>query len=255
MRMAMVTWALLMGAMTGIGALAPAVAQAGEVALEAVLDGVDKNLTFDSRTSTVKMTVEAAKRTREYQMKTMGRGTTESAVEYLAPARDKGTKMYRKDDELWMFMPAVERVQKISGHALRQGVMGSDMSYEDLTSAAKLRETYDAKLLREEALEGKDCWVLELTAKSDGATYARRVAWVEKATYVPLKQELFAVSGMLLKTWEMSDVKEMEGRHVPMKMTIADQVKKGSTTTVEMSDVAFGVALEDEVFSQRWLER
>ncbi|MEZ4316911.1 MAG: outer membrane lipoprotein-sorting protein [Myxococcota bacterium] len=255
MRVAMVAWALGWGGMAITGLVCPEVALAGEVSVDAVLDGVDKNLTFDSRTSTVKMTVEAAKRTREYQLQTMGRGTTESAVEYLAPARDKGTKMLRKGDELWMFMPSVERTQKISGHTLRQGVMGSDMSYEDLTSASKLRETYTATLLREEARDGKDCWVLELKAKDEGATYARRVAWVDKATYVPVQQELYAVSGMLLKTWEMADVKQVDGRHVPMKMVIADQVKKGSTTTVEMSEVAFGVPLEEEVFSQRWLER
>jgi len=246
MRVAMLAWALVLGS----GA-----AYAQEVSVDAVLDGVDKNLTFDSRTSTTTMTVATAKRTREYQMKTMARGTTESAVEYLAPARDKGTKMLRKGDELWMFMPAVERTQKISGHTLRQGVMGSDMSYEDLTSAAKLRETYSAKLLREEPFEGKPCWVLELSAKDEGATYAKRIAWIDKASYVPLKQELYAVSGMLLKTWEMSDVVAMDGRHVPLTMTIADQVKKGSKTTVKMSDVEFGVDVEDEVFSQRWLER
>lgn len=251
------TWGLWM-ALTfgaGIGGVVPAVSYASEASIDAILEGVDRNLTFDSRTSTVTMTVEAAKRTREFQMKTYGRGSDEAAIEYLAPARDKGTKMLRKGGDLWMWLPSVERTQKISGHALRQGLMGSDVSYEDLTSASKLRDAHAATLLREEAHDGRPCWVLELKAHDAEQTYARRVAWVDKEHHVPLKQELYAVSGLLLKTWEMSDVQEIAGRRFPMRMVIEDQVKKGSRTTLALSDVQFGVALEDEVFSQRWLER
>lgn len=254
MREAWLGMALWLGA--GLAAVAPVdAAWAVPPAVDAVLDGVDKNLTFDSRTTTVTMKVEANNRVREFQMKTWGRGSEDAAIEYLAPARDKGTKMLRKGAELWMWMPSVERTQKISGHALRQGLMGSDVSYEDLLGASRLRDAYTAKLLREEALDGRPCVVLELTAKDAEQAYARRVAWVDVEALVPLKQELYAVSGLLLKTWEMSGITPIGDRKVPSRMVIRDQVKKGSTTTLELTDIQFGVALEEEIFSQRWLER
>lgn len=221
-----------------------------------VLALVDKNLTFDTRTSKTTMTVETPGRTKVYEMMTFGRGETEAAIEYLAPARDKGTRMLRLGDEMWLYLPSIERVQKISGHMLRDGMMGSDVSYEDMVSASKLRDQYDAKVVGSEEVGGRKCWKLELTARDTTVSYPKRVSWVDAETGIPARQELYALSGMLLKTWEMSEPKEFDGgRRFPTKMVIEDKVRAQSKTTLVMQDIVFGVALEAEVFSQRWLER
>ena len=73
-------------------------------------------------------------------MKTYARGQDDAAVLYLEPAREKGTKLLRKEDNLWLYMPRAERGQKISGHMLRQGMMGSDMSYEDTRRRSSVRK-------------------------------------------------------------------------------------------------------------------
>ena len=222
-----------------------------------LLDRVDKNMTFETRTTQVTMTVADARRTRTYTMQTYGRGLDEAAIEYLAPARDKGTRMLRTADEMWMYLPSVERTQKISGHMLRQGMMGSDVSYEDMMSTTALRKTYDATVRPEtEQIDGHTCYVVDLTAKDESATYATRVSWVDTKSSIPIKQELYALSGMLIKTWKMGDIQDFEGgRQFPMKMEVVDEVKKGSTTTLEFSEMKFGVDLEAEVFTKRWLER
>ena len=106
------------------------------VTADELLAAMDEVLQFDTRTSTATMEVIDARRTRSYRMTTYARGQDDAAVLYLEPAREKGTKMLRKDDNLWLYMPRAERVQKISGHMLRQGMMGSDMSYEDMREAA-----------------------------------------------------------------------------------------------------------------------
>jgi outer membrane lipoprotein-sorting protein len=220
-----------------------------------ILDAMDRNLTFESRTARVKMIVEG-RRTREYEMVTYGRGAEDSAIEYLSPARERGTRMLKLADELWIYMPAVDRVQKISGHMLREGMMGSDVSYEDLMTSRELRDDYDAAILGEESLDGRDTWQLELTARDETVSYPRRVMWIDKESFIPLKQELFALSGMLLKTWTMGDVEAFEGgRLFPTTMVIQDHVRAGSATRMEFSDIRFGIELEQEVFSLRWLER
>lgn len=235
----------------------PGVSLAEELpSVDALLDKVDRNLTFATRQTRVKMTVETTRRTRVYEMRTWGRGEDQAAIEYLAPARDKGTRMLRKGDELWMYLPAIEKVQKISGHMLRQGMMGSDMSYEDLMGASKWREAYTAKVVAAEELDGRKVYKVEMVAKDDTVAYPKRVAWLDAETNIPLRQELYAVSGMLLKTWEMKDPKTYEGgRQFPTRMVIRDEVKKGSTTTIEMTEMSFGVTLDEEVFAMRWLER
>lgn len=239
---------------------APAFAQdpppAAPPTAEQLLAAIDKNMVFDTRTAVTRMTVEGKRRTRVFEMVSYGRGVDESAVLYRAPAREKGTKMLKNADELWMYLPSVDRTQKISGHMLRQGMMGSDVSYEDMMASAEMAKMYSAKVTGEAMLDGRKTWTMELIANDDSVSYPKRISWIDAETLIPLKQELYALSGMLLKSWTMSDVKEFEGgRKFPTKMVIQDELKKESVTTLEFVEMTFGVELEEEVFSMRWLER
>lgn len=154
-----------------------------------------------------------------------------------------------------MYLPSVERVQKISGHMLRQGMMGSDMSYEDMMEASSWKARYSGVVEGEESFNGVKVWRVKLTAKSADVSYPTRVVLVDQVTYIPLRQELYATSGMLLKTWEMSDVRVIEGKNVAMKMVVEDKLQAGSRTELKFEAMDFSVAVPEEIFSVRWLER
>ena len=222
---------------------------------EELLDRLDKNMTFEARRTRITMTVEG-KRTRTFEMVSYSRGEEDSAMEYVTPPRDKGTKMLKLGDELWIYLPSVDRVQKISGHMLRQGMMGSDLSYEDMMASREMRKRYHASVVGEEKVDGRACWKLEMKAKDDAVTYPKRVTLIDKETYIPLKQELYALSGLLLKTWTMSAVKDFpNGRKFPTKMMVQDHVKKESVTKLSFDEIEFGIEFPKEIFSLRWLER
>lgn len=254
-----ILWLLVLALAGPVVMLPSTPAVAGELvapSADELLGYVDKNMTFSTRTATIKMTVTSPQRTRTFVMQTFGRGEDQSAIEYLEPARDKGTKMLRRGDEMWMWMPSVESVQKISGHMLRQGMMGSDLSYEDMMGAAQLRDKYTAKVTGAETKAGVLCWRVELVAKDATVAYPKRVSWIDQKSHIPISQELYAVSGMLLKVWDMGDIKTFDGgRQFPARMVIIDKLKQGTSTTIELTSITFGVALEEETFSQRWLER
>lgn len=130
--------------------------------------------------------------------------------------------------------------EEISGHMLRQGMMGSDISYEDLMTARDMRSPYHATVVGDSVVDGRPCWKLELKAKDDTVT----------------SQDLYALSGMRLKTWTMSEVKEFPGgRKFPTKMSVQDHVRKDSITRIEFEELEFGIEFPREVFSLRWLER
>ncbi len=234
-------------------ALLPLTARA--VTVDELLSKIDANMTFDSRETTIRMVVTKGDRVKQYRMHSYGRGADESAVEYLEPARDKGTRMLKNGGELWMYLPSVEKTQKISGHMLRQSMMGSDMSYEDMMQAAGWKKLYTGTVVGEEPIDGHACYKLELKATGADVSYPRRLVWVDKASNIPLRQELYALSGMLLKVWGMSDVKAFGGRQFPTRMLIEDKVQAGSKTELIFEDLKFAVPLEEEVFSLRWLER
>lgn len=222
---------------------------------EELLKGLDANLQFETRSAKMTMTVNDGKRERVMTMQTYGRGENESAVEYLTPEREKGTKMLKIDDQLWLYLPRAERVQKISGHMMRQGMMGSDVSYEDMMAGADFFDAYTATVVGSEQLDGRLHWKVEAVAKDSTVTYPKRMMWIDDATRIPTKQELYALSGMLLKTWTMSDVQDIGGQMTPMRTEITDNLRPGSSTVIQTSELKYGVDLEDEVFSKRWLER
>jgi outer membrane lipoprotein-sorting protein len=222
---------------------------------EELLERMDRNMTFEARKTRTIMKVEG-RRPRTFEMVSYGRGEEDAAIEYVAPARDKGTKMLKLGDELWIYLPGADRVQKISGHMMRQGMMGSDVSYEDMMASRELKDRYTSNVIGEDRHDGRPCWKLEMKAKDEAVTYPRRVSCIDKETYIPVKQELYALSGMLLKTWTMSEVKPFAGgRMFPTKMTIRDHVKKDSVTHLEFKDLEFGIDTPKEIFSLRWLER
>jgi outer membrane lipoprotein-sorting protein len=223
-----------------------------------VIAGIDKNMTSDSRSMAVTMTSVNPHRTRSFDMTILGRGEDQAAIEYQSPTRDAGTKMLRVGDELWMYLPSIEKTQKISGHMLRDGMMGTDVSYEDMMAAGDLASVYDATVSAEEDCgtgDGRLCWKLEMVAKDPSVSYPKRTAWVDEQYHVSVRQELYAVSGMLLKTWTMSGIQQFGDRWFPTSMTITDKLQEGTSTTLTFKDVKFGIPTDDETFSTRWLER
>ena len=104
-------------------------------------------------------------------------------------------------------------------------------------------------------IDGRKHWKLEATAKDSSVSYPKRIIWIDDGYRIPTKQELYALSGLLLKTWGMSDIKQVDGKNVPMKMVISDELKKGSSTTIVTESITFDIPLQDQIFSRRWLER
>jgi len=237
----------------------PALAAATTPSAAEVLANIDKNMTFESRTMSITMTNVKNGRTRSFTMSTYGKGKDEASILYTGPARYTGTKMLRVNDELWMYLPDVEKTQKISGHMLRDGMMGTDVSYEDMMNAGDLLSVYDAKVDGEDDCgtgDGRKCWKLELTAKNNDTSYPKRTCWVDEEYNIIVNQDLYALSGMLLKTWTMSGIQQFDGtRYFPTKMVITDKLQEGSSTTLEFADIKFGATIDDGVFTTQWLER
>ena len=143
----------------------------------------------------------------------------------------------------------------ISGHMLRESMMGSDMSYEDTMENDTLASRYDTGELTSEILNGRDTWVLELTAKRRTESYPKRKLWIDKQTNDLLRYELYALSGAKLKEYNMKRVEVIEGRRFPVEIEIRDLLRRDSKTTFIMRNIVLDKPIADSVFSQRNLER
>ena len=235
--------------------LIPAIIWAQEPTGKEILEKIDENLAAESTITTSKMVIHGARQTRTIEAKTWGIGDEKAFTEYLAPAREKGTKMLKLEDKLWIYSPGSDRTIQISGHMLRQSLMGSDLSYEDMMDNAKLLENYDAGVIDSEVIEGRDCWIIELQAKTAEVNYQIRKVWVDKARFIPLREELYAKSGKLLKRMELFDITKIDNRWYPKKIILKDMLKKGDGTEFIIDDIKFNQQISEHIFSKASLKK
>jgi len=215
-----------------------------------ILDRIDENMSSDTRYIKSKMVIHGPRTSRTIESESWSEGDERAYTEYLAPAREKGTKMLKLEDKLWIFSPSTDRTIQISGHMLKQSVMGSDLSYEDMMDDPNLTNKYDAVVVGSETYNDTDSWVVEMHAKTEDVAYQMRKLWVDKQRYIPLKEELYAKSGKLLKKTELTDIKRIGSRWYPGKITFNDMLKKGAGTEFIVDEIRFNVEIPEHLLSK-----
>ncbi len=215
-----------------------------------ILNKIDQNMSAKTRHVISKMVIHGARVSRTVESESWSVGNEKAYTEYLAPAREKGTKMLKLDDQLWIFSPATDRTIQISGHMLKQSLMGSDLSYEDMMDDPELRSKYDAVVVGSESINEADCWIVEMQAKASDVAYQTRKIWVDKSRYIPLKEELYAKSGTLLKKTEMLDIRRIGNRWYPGKIVFKDMLKTGDGTEFIIDKIEFNVDVPEHLLSK-----
>ena len=134
--------------------------------------------------------------------------------------------------------------------------MGSDMSYNDIMEDKPLNELYTAIFEKEEFVNGRKCYVLFLEGINDDISYPKRREWVDAEYFLPIKEELYAKSGKLLKSTSMSDIKQFQNRWFPGKFIFKDELKKNSKGTEWIiKDIKFNVDIPEEIFMKSKLRK
>jgi len=229
-------------------------AQSQTLSGDEIIKRADKNKIYDEIEYNGKMTIKKSDKTRVKTMHVFAEGEDKSLIEFTN-SEDKGTKYLKLSGELWIYFPDAEGITKISGHMLRESMMGSDFSYEDVMENEELIKKYTVSIVGSEKVNDRDCYVLELVAKDKNITYAKRKLWVDKEKFVVMKTQLFALSGKLLKESVMYDVNKYGDRYFPTKMIMMNKLVKDSSTSFEMTDINFGVNIPEDTFSKRNLEK
>ncbi|MFH1783309.1 MAG: outer membrane lipoprotein-sorting protein [bacterium] len=220
-----------------------------------ILRRVDENYVAENRRIISTIRINGARGSRTITVRSWIQGVDKSFTEYLSPAREKGTKMLKLKDELWIYSPSADRIIKIAGHMLRRSMMGSDVSYEDYMEDPELTNIYDAKLAGEGSVGSRICYLLELEAKREDVAYFSRKMWIDKERYLPLREERYAKSGKLLKELVINDVFKIGDRWYPKKMTFKDVLQKGKGTEFIIEEIEFNVNIPEHVFSKASLRK
>jgi len=219
-----------------------------------LLRRIDDNEVYDTIEYEGEMIIEHQNRRFVKTFKGWARGNTHSFVEFTN-REDRGTKYLKEDNRLYVYSPDTERITLISGHMLRESMMGSDMSYEDTLDNESLSARYNPVLVGSDTLNGRPVWMLELNAKNRDESYPKRMFWIDQENYDLLRYELFALSGAKLKEYNLIKVEIIGSRRFPAESEVRDLLRRNSKTTFIMRNIILDRPIDDSVFSQRNLRR
>ena len=186
---------------------------------------------------------EDGKTDEEHAYQVFQKGLDKTYVEFLSP-REKGRHLLMLGDDMWVFLPDTSRpiritpLERLSGQASNGDVARTHYALD-----------YDAAYLRSETVDGVGCVVLELTAKRKGATYRKIHYWLNAANARPVKADFFLASGKHLKSATFDEYRQVQGRPMLRRLTIYDQVRKGSHSVMEYGDFT-ARDLPDRMFHQ-----
>ena len=184
-------------------------------------------------------------------------GNKKQIIWFLEPKDDKGVAFLKiehddKDDEMRMWLPAFKKVRRISSKKKGDAFMGSDLSYEDLSSRDLDENQYNR--LEDGTVNGKDCYVLEILPKAQAkSAYTKHISWIDKLTLMGVKEESYDKRGKLKKKKEY-EFQNMKGYHV-MKRVYVEDVQKNHSTEVTFSEIEVDSGIRENLFQEKNLKR
>lgn len=178
---------------------------------------------------------------------------------FVKPADVKNTSFMNwsydqegKDDDQWIYLPALKKVKRISSDSKSDYFMGSDFTYDDLGDRHPTDDTH--KILREEKLNGEDCYVVESTPKDPDYMYSKTVTWVIKDKWIGLKKEFYDEDGELLKTLTVEKYGKIK-KYWLITHSVMHNVQKDHTTDMQLADLKIDSGISDKQFTERMMRR
>lgn len=187
-------------------------------------------------------------------------GLTKTITLFLEPASVKNTRFLTiqnesRDDDQWIYLPALRKVKRIAATEKDGSFMGSDFSYSDMSFSQDAVGDSTHTLLREETLNDVECYVVESIPKAPGdSSYGKQISWVDKETWLTARVEFYAKDKTTLdKVLTSEDFKQIEGRWIAGRVTMTTNLS-GHKTVLEIKQVKYGIPINSAYFTTRFLE-
>jgi outer membrane lipoprotein-sorting protein len=229
----------------------------------AVIDRA-RNLTSAETMSTRSRMVITAKdgstteRVIDQYAKDDAQGRARAIIVFQNPATVRGTRFLTMDNasgtsDQWIFLPALGKARRIAASEGSGNFMGTDFSYDDMSSMSRDAALDTHTILKEETLEGALCYVIQSLPKDGDYQYAKTISWIDKANHRVYRSELYDKRGTLAKVMELSGYRDVQGRDTPTQTKVST-VAAGTSTTVYLDIVKYDDPVPEGVFTTAYLE-
>jgi hypothetical protein len=219
-----------------------------------IVDRVDRLLRGESSRGLVTMRIVTEHWTRSLEMRIWSLGTDHALIRILSPQKDAGLSTLKAGNEIWNYLPRVDRTIKVPTSLMGAAWMGSHFTNDDLVKEHQLIEDYDIEIAFEGVRNGVEVWEFDLTPKAEAAVIWDRIVYlVRVADLMPVWARFYDERDDLIRTITWSEYRTMGGRLVPALMTIEPADKPNERTAVQYLELEFDVDLEPAFFSLRTL--
>jgi outer membrane lipoprotein-sorting protein len=179
-------------------------------------------------------------------------------IVFQRPANVAGTRFLTMDnasggEDRWIFLPSLGKVRRIAASEGGGNFMGTDFSYDDISSMDRDIERDTHSILREETLDGALCYVVQSVPKDTGYQYSKTITWIDKARSLIYRGEMYNRRGELAKVMEMSGYRDVQGRLTPMQTKVST-LASGTSTTIYMDIIKYDDPIPEGVFTTAYLE-
>ena len=175
---------------------------------------------------------------------------------FLAPADDKGVAYLKiehenKNDDMKLWLPNFKKIRRISSKKKSESFMGSDMSYEDMTS--RNIDEYTYSILGSEKIDNVDCYILESVPSGIKTEYSKHISWITKDMHLPVKEESFDKNGELLKS--KSIIYQQIKEYSIMVELHVKNVQRNHQTILKFDNIEVDSGIKDNIFHEKNLKR
>jgi len=220
------------------------------------VDNAQKNFNTMSFTGTMKITSGSRNLEKNF-FGFLDDDKDSSFMEYTNP-QDNGTRYLKLDKNMWIYIPDAGDVLKLSGHLLRDSMMGSDISYDDMLDQGNITKNYNAESVTSTNLDGKDVYLLVIKKKEGSSVnYERQDLYINKNNYLINKMVMYAKgrkNDRAIKEFILSDYKKFGNLDMATKLIVRDLRKRNSSTTLTYNKIEINLKIDKRVFTRAYLE-
>ena len=173
----------------------------------------------------------------------------------LSPAKEKGIVFLKRENEVWNYIPSIERTIKLPPSMMMQNWMGTDFTNDDLVQRSSITDDYANTVIGNEIIDGLDCWIIELIPNEDAAVvWGKLVMWIDKRDYMQLKTQFFDEYDEMVSVMTGKAIKNFDGKKLPAIIEFVPLDKEGNKTIVERLVWKFDIDINERFFLPNYMK-
>ncbi|WP_428737338.1 outer membrane lipoprotein-sorting protein [Sulfurimonas sp.] len=217
-----------------------------------ILKKVDENMRGQNVYMQMKIAITSSTHQRTMKVQTWAQGNKKSFVKTIYPPKDQGITFLSLDNQMWQYVPKIERVIKIPPSMMLQNWMGSDITNDDMVKQSSIVDDYDATILKTQ----NNLVTLELIPKEDAAVvWGKIISVIDTSNYTNKKDTFYDEDGIEVRTFSYDKVKKVGKYYLPTYWKISPSDKKGSFTEIFIEDVKYDTDISEQYFKKSALKR